>query len=64
MLSRLIGEHLVPLLAIAAQRGCVINLLPILIRIACETSLLSARFLGRADLVRVFLRSHLVNLPC
>jgi hypothetical protein len=60
VLSRLIGEHLVPLLANAAQRGRVIDLLPVLIRIAGETGLLAARFFGRANLVRIFLCSHLV----
>src|SRR5688572_22980548 len=60
VLSRLIGEHLVPLLSNATQSGRVIDLLPVLIRIACETGLLSARFLGRANLVCIFLWSHLV----
>jgi hypothetical protein len=59
VLSRLVGEHLVPLLPNAAQRRRVIDLFPVLIRIACETSLLSARFLGRANLMRIFLCSHL-----
>jgi hypothetical protein len=60
VLSRLIAEHLVPLLANAPQRRRVIDLLPVLIGIACETGLLPARFLGRANLVRIFLCDHLV----
>jgi hypothetical protein len=59
VLSRLVGEHLVPLLANAAQRGRVIDLFPVLIRIACETSLLSAWFFRRANLMRIFLCYHL-----
>ena len=60
VLSRLIAEHLIALFTDAAQRRRRIDLLTVLIRIACETRLLSARFLRRANLVRIFLRSHLV----
>jgi len=54
------GKYLVARLANATQSGRVIDVLPVLIRIACETGLLSARFLGRANLVCSFLWSHLV----
>jgi len=58
VLLRSVGEHLVLLLAPATQCGCLLHLLAILIRITCESRLLSTWLWGNTRLVLILGSCH------